>query len=125
MTKRIMTVLAVLAGTAGLAAGGSAIAGAQQSSPPPARSAEPVGGPDTDNIQSRDQTAPDAQPVAAHAAKTSGAKTAEAPGTEQSPAAEQAGEQPGTESADGNDGPGGHADEPGNANADHQFEGAE
>ena len=25
----------------------------------------------------------------------------------------------------GNDGPGGHADEPGNANADHQFQGEE
>jgi hypothetical protein len=25
----------------------------------------------------------------------------------------------------GNDGPGGHADEPGNANADHQFQGQE
>ena len=28
-----------------------------------------------------------------------------------------------TESADANDGPGGHADEPGNPNADYQFEG--
>jgi hypothetical protein len=27
--------------------------------------------------------------------------------------------------APGNDGPGGHADEPGNANADHQFQGEE
>ena len=58
-----------------------------------------AGMPDTDTLQQGDQTTPD---VAADA-------TAEQPGSE----------------APGNYGPGGHADEPGNANADHQFEGAE
>jgi hypothetical protein len=55
-----------------------------------------------------------------------GSKSAkEAPGTEQSPASEQPGsEQPGSETSN-NDGPGGHADEPGNPNADHQFQGQE
>jgi hypothetical protein len=51
----------------------------------------------------------------------------EAPGTEQSAASEQA-SQSGSESGGevaGNDGPGGHADEPGNANADHQAQGQE
>jgi hypothetical protein len=69
------------------------------------------------------------------ASRSAGSKSAEstsaaeAPGTEQSPASEQSGsEQPGTESGSevsNNDGPGGHADEPGNPNADHQFQGQE
>jgi hypothetical protein len=37
----------------------------------------------------------------------------------------EADEQPGSESAANSDGPGGHADEPGNATADHQFQGQE
>ena len=122
MTKRIAKFTTVLAGCAALAVGGSAVAGAAQSHAPAAKSAataERVGGPDTDNIQSGDQTTPDTAPVAAKSS------AAEAPGTEQSPASEAAGEQPGSESAPGSDGPGGHADEPGNAAADHQFQGAE
>ena len=60
---------------------------------------------------------------ATHSSRTKSAK--ETPGTEQSPASEQSsGEAPGSETAN-NDGPGGHADEPGNANADHQFQGNE
>jgi len=39
-------------------------------------------------------------------------------------AAEAAGDESGSE-APGDDGPGGHADEPGNPNADHQFDGQE
>ena len=54
---------------------------------------------DADNLQEGDQTTPDT-------------------------AAEAAGEKAGSE-IPGNDGAGGHADEPGNANADHQFEGVE
>lgn len=62
--------------------------------------AEPDAGlPDTDNVQEGDQTTPDS-------------------------ADEAVGEQAGSETP-GKDGPGGHADEPGNANADHQFEGVE
>jgi hypothetical protein len=49
-------------------------------------------------------------------AKASG--TAEQPGTESESSTE-------TETAPGSDGPGGHADEPGNPNADHQFQGEE
>jgi len=56
-----------------------------------------VNAPDADNVQEGDQTTPDT-------------------------AAEAAGEQEGSE-APGNDGPGGHADAPGNV--DHQFEGEE
>jgi hypothetical protein len=122
MTKRIQKLLLAIAALAALAVGGSTFAAAQNpapSTPPAPKSApapEPVGGPDTDNIQSGDQTTPDA----------SGAQ-AEPPGTEQSPASEQPGapEAPDSESAPNDDGPGGHADEPGNASADHQFQGTE
>jgi hypothetical protein len=131
MTKRIGKFFAAFAALAALAVGGSTIASAQQ----PAHTAapvkqqavtpEPVGGPDTDSIQSGDQTSPDTATATTASLRTSGAT--EAPGTEQPPAGEQPGaaEQPGTESAANSDGPGGHADEPGNASADHQFNGAE
>ena len=58
-----------------------------------------VNTPDADNVQEGDQSTPDT-------------------------AAEAAGEQAGSE-VPGNDGPGGHADEPADPNADHQFEGVE
>jgi hypothetical protein len=64
---------------------------------------------DADNVQQGDQTTPDAT-----AASQSSAEPTEAPG-----------EQASSESATANDGPGGHADEPANANADHQFQGQE
>ena len=60
---------------------------------------ETADGKDTDSVKAGDQTAPDS---------TTGA-----------PEQESGSEQP------GNDGPGGHADEPANPNADHQFEGVE
>jgi hypothetical protein len=71
-------------------------------------SAEPVepAGADTDTLQEGDQTTPDA------------AEPAEAAGTE----TEAAGaEEPGDASLPG----GGHADDPNDPNADHQFEGVE
>jgi hypothetical protein len=53
------------------------------------------------------------------------AKEKEKPGVEEPAASEQSGsEQPGSEVAN-DDGPGGHADEPANPNADHQFQGKE
>jgi hypothetical protein len=58
---------------------------------------------DTDNIQAGDQTAPDP------------AGAAQESGTEQESGSE----------VPNDDGPGGHADEPGNPNADHQFQGVE
>jgi cytoskeletal protein RodZ len=132
MTKRIQKVFVAVAALGALAVGGSAIATAQQPGQTPApvqqsaASSEKVGGPDTDTIQSGDQTTPDTVGASASASQTA-AGTAETPGTEQSPASEQPGaaEQPGSESAANSDGPGGHADEPGNATADHQFQGAE
>jgi hypothetical protein len=55
----------------------------------------------------------------------SGSSAAEKPGTEQSPGSEKAGSEKADSEVPGDDGPGGHADEPANANADHQFEGQE
>jgi hypothetical protein len=129
MTKRIQRWFVPVAAVAAVVVGGGAIASAAQQpaqTPAPmtksAPSSEPVGGPDTDAIQSGDQTTPDT--LAASATTSS---SAEAPGTEQSAASEQPGapEQPGSETAANDDGPGGHADEPGNPSADHQFQGVE
>jgi hypothetical protein len=70
-------------------------------------SAEPVG-PETDALQQGDQTTPDSPAEQA----------AEAPGTEtETPGVEE----PGDENLPG----GGHADDPNDPNADHQFEGVE
>jgi hypothetical protein len=83
---------------------------------------ESTSGPDTDNVQSGDQSAPDqggAQEPAGTETNDSGAQ--EQAGTETN---DGSGEQPGSEVSN-NDGPGGHADEPGNANADHQAQGQE
>jgi hypothetical protein len=139
MTKRIQKLFLTVAALGALAVGASTIASAQQQPAKPqapatqsAPSTEPTGGPDTDTIQSGDQTTPDTAGASAAATKspTAGTKQ-EAPGTEQPDASEPAGanetpdanEAPGSESAANSDGPGGHADEPGNASADNQFEG--
>ena len=121
--KRYKIVTLAAVAVLGLGAlGGAAVRANAGTTPPPATSpapavavdqattAEPDAGlPDTDNVQEGDQTTPDA---------TAADQTT--PDT----AAEAAGEQAGSETA-GNDGPGGHADEPGDANANHQFEGEE
>jgi hypothetical protein len=116
MRKRIQKGMGAAAALAALALGGSVIAQAASTpAKPPAKSAvsapEKTTGPDTDSVQSGDQSTPDA-PDAADAAGSSSA--AETPDT------------PGSESAADSDGPGGHADETsGNANAQHDFQGAE
>jgi hypothetical protein len=51
-------------------------------------------------------------------------QSTEAPGTEAPDSGTETPEAPGSE-APGNDGPGGHADEPGNPNAQHEATGAE
>jgi hypothetical protein len=108
-----------------------------QSAPTPAQSNEKPGvestapensATDPDNVQYTAPGDPNANTASATAAASSevGSKSSkEAPGTEQSAASEQSGsEQPGSEVSN-DDGPGGHADEPGNPNADHQFQGKE
>ncbi|HEY0388107.1 MAG TPA: hypothetical protein VGC71_06690 [Gaiellales bacterium] len=107
MRPNLMKAAAVLAVSSALTAGGVAYASTGGGSAPvkhaQVKAAESAS-PDTDNIQSGDQTTPDA------AAKAT--------------AAETGGESSGSE-VSGNDGPGGHADEPANSNADHQFQGQE
>ncbi|MFN8604451.1 MAG: hypothetical protein U0842_28565 [Candidatus Binatia bacterium] len=134
-TKKVMVGVAALAA---MALGGSALAQAGNPPAKPAPASTPAtavnqtttgsgadnsqGGDqsasDTDNVRSGDQSAPDT---------TSATGDKESSSSEQSDAGEQPdtpGENVGSETP-GNDGPGGHADEPGNAGADHQFEGQE
>jgi hypothetical protein len=82
----------------------------QKAGPAAPKAAEDTSGTDTDTVQSGDQSTPDT------------GSSSEAPGTETNDSS--SGEQSGSEVSN-NDGPGGHADEPGNANADHQAEGQE
>jgi hypothetical protein len=105
MRTRIMTAVAPIAAIAALAVGGVAYASnggsaAQHAKAKTTATAEQAqSGPDTDNIQSGDQTTPDTGSSAEQGSETSG--------------------EPGST----NDGPGGHADTPGNV--DHQFQGQE
>jgi hypothetical protein len=102
MIKRFTTLTAILTSAVAMAAGGVAFAAthhAAKHSTPASRSSE-VTGIDTDSIQSGDQTTPDTPASAASAGE------------------EESGEVP------GNDGPGGHEDEPG-SEAEHEFEGEE
>jgi hypothetical protein len=100
----LVVAVAVLAA---LALGGAVFAQAQSS---PSAAPERTSSPDRDNVQSGDQTAPDI------AKPGSGRDT---------PSVENPETGPGSESAPAGDGAGGHADEPGNARADHQFQGNE
>lgn len=120
MTRHLKKAVIGLGAASALAIGGASFAQAQ--------SAEPVGGPDRDAIQSGDQTTPD-KPAKSTAKSTGKVRLAapEAPGTEAPAASEAPGaaEAPGSETSAASDGPGGHADEPGNANAQHQATGVE
>jgi hypothetical protein len=82
--------------------------------------AESTSGPDTDNVQSGDQTSPDNGNLASEApgTETSDGSGTEAPGTETADGTEQAGSE-----VSNDDGPGGHADEPSNPNATHEASG--
>jgi hypothetical protein len=90
--------------------------------------------PDTDNIQSGDQTSPDvnqassaAQQSASDAGSVQSADKA-SPDASASQTGSDQSQEKGSESSSevtNNDGPGGHADEPTNPNADHQFQGQE
>lgn len=118
MKHRIRNTVISLAALAALALGGSVFAQAQSGSSTPASppSAESTTGPDTDTVQSGDQSGPDN----GKADKGEKADTetkdpaAEAPDSASDPA-DSGTEASGTESAPGSDGPGGHADETGSA----------
>lgn len=124
MRMPIGRTIAVLAGIATLAAGGAAYASSDHAAPShtvkvksAAMVAEPTS-PDTDNIQSGDQTTPDATANVQSGTQGVGADNTAGGG-------EQSGESGSGSEQAGNDGPSGHADEPGNPNADHQFQGQE
>jgi hypothetical protein len=133
MKSKITQGVAAFAALGALALGGSAVAGAVQNNATapvvkqaPSKAQENTSGPDTDSIQSGDQTTPDKAkeaPGTEQSAASERSSSNEAPGTEQSPASESGSES--SSEVAGNDGPGGHADEPGNANADHQAQGQE
>jgi hypothetical protein len=124
MVKHSKKIALSLAAVLALAFGGTAIASSHSSHAGTVSgnvtATENPSGPDTDNIQSGDQSAPDTAASTTSSSTSSG----EAPGTEQPASSEQPGTESGSE-VPGNDGPGGHADEPGNANADHQVQGQE
>jgi hypothetical protein len=107
MTKRIQRMLVTVAALAALALGGAVLAQAQTS---PSSAPERTSLLDRDNVQAGNQTGPDTP------AKR--AATVRAPRATRETDA-------GSESAAPNDGPGGHADEPGAANVDHVFQGNE
>jgi hypothetical protein len=98
MRARVTKLVAALSAVAAFAVGGAALAGAS-STPTPAPAAPAV--PAQSDVQQGDQTAPDI-------------------GTSSESSSESSSD---SESATANDGPGGHADEPGNPNADNQFQG--
>jgi hypothetical protein len=125
MIKRFKTSLGVAAGLSALALGGSAIAGAASTAPTKAKPApsHEVTTPDTDNIQSGDQTTPDGTSKAKAKTIRHGAKVGKTEvSVPENSTSETAGETSG-ETAPNNDGPGGWADEPGNPNADTQQQG--
>jgi hypothetical protein len=143
MTKQIRKLALAVSALAALALGGAVFAQAQTS---PSTAPERTSMPDRDNVQSGDQTTPDtAATVAArvrhHSARVASSTAADPAGggtgqsgdqstpdtgsTSETSGAENPETGAGSESASANDGPGGHADPPGNANADHQFQGNE
>jgi hypothetical protein len=143
MTKRIRNLALAVSALAALALGGAVFAQAQTS---PSAVPERTTMPDRDNVQSGDQTTPDAAATAAgharhHSARVASSRTADPAGGGTGQSGDQStrdtgsasetpgGENPetgaGSESASVNVGSGGHADPPGNASADHQFQGNE
>ena len=136
MTKRIQKLVMTVAALAAFALGGAVFAQAQTTP----KASEKTPAVDTDNVQSGDQTTPDVSNRAharrhqvrnaANSTTTTTTDTGSAQSGNQSTpdtgtTSETSGENPGSESAPGNDGPSGHADEPGNPTADHQFSGTE
>jgi hypothetical protein len=124
MRKRLKTITGAAAALTALALGGSAIASATQGTqssgvkhpvkPAATKSMESMAGPDTDSIQSGDQTSPDTT------ASKGSASAAETPGVESS---SETSSESSSESSTASDGPGGHEDPPGNV--DYQSEAQE
>jgi hypothetical protein len=116
---------------AALSFGGSALAAAGAAPTPVTPTVqESTTGVDNDQVQSGDQTTPDTAAEAAGTETADGAQGSQdtetqdgAQGATSSAAQEASGSESSGSEVAGNDGPGGHADEPGNPNADHQATG--
>lgn len=127
MRNRLTRLTAAVAALAALAVGGSAVASATQNGPaqkplaqlkqkagPADEASEQMAGADNDAVEQENGADDATEP-----AESAESEAAEGPETEGAEAAENEREVP------GDDGPGGHADEPGDSNADHQFDGEE
>jgi hypothetical protein len=146
MIKHGKKVIVTVGAVSALAFGGAALANGGSTPVKPAAqpAVEQTSGPDRDSIQSGDQTTPDvgaSKTARSSSAESSSApdtdtvqsgdqSTPDTPGSAEQPETPGSAEQPETTGETGsevpnNDGPGGHADEPGNANADHHFNGQE
>lgn len=118
MVKRIKTGAISLVALGALALGGSAFAGAvTPAKAPPAAPQSRVDTPDRGGAADTPDKGERTSGKDTDKVQNEGGNDAKDSG------AEAAGEKPGSESAPGNDGPGGHADEPGNANANTQQQG--
>ena len=135
MTKRIRNLALAISALAALALGGAVFAQAHTS---PTAAPERTNMPDRDNVQSGDQTTPDtpvharhhtrsrtADPAGGGTGQSGDQSTPDTSSATETPEAENPETGAGSESASANDGPGGHADPLGNANADNQFQGNE
>lgn len=124
MRTRLSKMVAGLAAIAALALGGAALASGGQSNSQPVKPAVVVKQATTAaDTESKDGTsAADTDTIQDQSGSDSASEKA---GTEQSSTAEQAGTESAGSEVAGNDGPGGHADEPGNPNADNQLEGVQ
>ena len=133
MRNRFTTIVAGLAALAALALGGATLASAGGSPSTPSTPAPAVVQPGA--VAAAAETPDTGQKADAETA--GGSKAADTDSIRSENGKDDATEQPGSEQASGsekaesgseapgNDGPGGHADEPGNPNADHQAEGQE
>jgi len=138
MFKRLKITTGAVGALAALGLGGAAIAGATGTSPTkvPAtvNAPELTSQPDKDNIQSGDQTTPDtgsatkaevatagdARDTAATSGKAAGATAGDTTDTTSEAATSESST---SETPSASDGPGGHADEPGNPNANTDQQG--
>jgi hypothetical protein len=119
--KKILLGAGVLAA---LSFGGSALAAAGAT--PVAPTVQESSGIDHDQVQSGDQSTPDTAAEAAGIETADGAQgtqDAETQDGSQDTESQDGGQESSGSEVAGNDGPGGHADEPGNPNADHQASG--
>jgi hypothetical protein len=113
MRKRMKTISGAMAALVALALGGSALASATQQTASSAKhpavtnkAPEKTTGPDTDTIQSGDQTTPDKGGAKASSVSTSEASTSET--------ASETTSETSSETSAASDGPGGHEDPAGN-----------